>query len=55
MLCVRKVAAEAIAAVYGAGAGGNQQHAACVLVQQPRIDDGSGLAQRIHPVTRHAL
>ena len=55
MLCIRKVAAEAIAAVYGAGAGGNQQHTARVLAQQARIDHRRGLPQRIRPIARHAL
>ena len=52
---VRKVAAEAVAAVDRADAGRHQQHAALVLVQQPRLTRRLGVADRIGHESGHVV
>ncbi len=52
---IRKVAAEAVAAVHRAAAGGDQQGAAAVFLDHPGSGPGGGIAHRIQAEARHRL
>ncbi len=50
-----EVAAEAVAAMHGAAAGGDQQGAAAVFLDHPGGGLGGGIAHRVQAEARHRL